>query len=95
MRRGAAKLMVGISNHQLDPNTWCVVALETPEKNVDAILDNHGHQYLGEFDDLKEAQGVAEVFAQEWANKRDEMARCACKPIRRRSRSAKTSGVAN
>lgn len=89
--------MVGISNNPFDFSRWSAVALETPEKNIAAILDNHGHQFLGEFDDFEQAQEVAKAFAKQWGDKRDAIDRCACKPIKRarRSSSPKTSGVTN
>lgn len=73
-------------------DSWGVLALETVHPStikgsgvragVDAVLDNHSHQFIGDFDLLADAIDAAEAYGHKWRT--DALAKhekCECGPI--------------
>lgn len=59
---------------------WSAVALETEGEDINAALDAHAHQLIGEFETVSEAFAACETYAAEWrkGKRADE---CECEEI--------------
>lgn len=80
-RKDGMRLQIVASN-ETGTTSWAVIALQGPEEaNIDAVLDNHAHEYLGKAEGLHEAMVVAESYAARWQKKRPAIDDCDCKPI--------------
>jgi hypothetical protein len=66
------------------PGEWQVAALATPAREPTDVLDNHSHEYLGEFKDFEKARRVGTLYAKKWLEtKLRAEKKCACGPIRK------------
>lgn len=83
--RSKRRLFVGLTQVPEAPGVWSVMALETDVgSDVQGVLDQHSHEYLGKFT-LGKAITTAQAYAAKW--RPSKSASCACdeiKPSRRR-----------
>lgn len=62
-----------------------VEAVEAPEAGLNAFLDDHAHDVIGEsFKDLAEAQKAAAAYVVEWLSGSVALDACGCDTIERR-----------
>lgn len=63
----------------LSRGRWVVLALESAFGGVQAVLDDHAHEEVGEAKNFKDAKALAEKWLKK--AKRHTRAKCECKPI--------------
>lgn len=65
-----------------------VMAVSSPGKSIDAVLEEHSHQNIGEFKNYTDAFIAAEAFAKEWLHTEKTEA-CKCDEISKLKSSSK------
>lgn len=80
-KRPGATLGVTIGLNS-ESKSFGVIALSTPslDSSIDAILEEHAHKNLGEFQSLFAAAAAAEAFVADWI-KGTPIDRCGCKEM--------------
>lgn len=83
-------LMLFVNTSKEDHGRWFAGAIETTaratdqrsseKEQVNAVFDDHAHDYFGSFRDISDAFRAADKYAKRWFKRRTKK-KCACGPI--------------
>ena len=88
VKKAGYRLGVSVSR-MTTKDDWTVLALQSEENGIEAILDSHAHHVVGTYGDLQQALAAAQQYADRWQPIADL---CDCTDIKpKRSRSKRDS----